>query len=489
MGNSPIPPTLPTSEPLCHFPPSALPPSALPLLLNLCHINISQRLLEEMMSKPIANALGVMAAIAAIANLAWACPARSAAPRNYPQGARTLASSDSIAGFRDVSPSDPYFLALKNLVEEYGLDNLGFSDGCRPVFDHRTFRGDLPLKRGDFVIYFDRGIKGFQDKMQEIDREAAERVAEQMESLSLQAERELKEFDKFSSRLAAARDAVQALEAEIAPKTLADGKKSKSTRQSVRPAPLMAEISSRSQVTDVSADAPYYQALQEAIYLYRLNIVRADGRFEGDKFITRGEFALYFNELLEIMKVLVASDQENYYQQKLYELRSNIEINRILDLFNGWERLEAVEEKLERLANGAKQKIALEKIGADKVSESQYAGNQGFLLNFNAIAWVTSVSQVSDVSPGDPYFPALKNLIDRYEIDSVLRSDGTFQGDASLTRGDFIISLVEFANLLRNSIISPSLPPISIGQIVRKAEETLVDLEARVASMEAALRE
>ena len=50
------------------------------------------------MSKSIANALGVMAAIAAIANLASACPARAAAlgDSNYPQGART--SGRSIPG-------------------------------------------------------------------------------------------------------------------------------------------------------------------------------------------------------------------------------------------------------------------------------------------------------------------------------------------------------------------------------------------------------
>lgn len=151
------------------------------------------------MLRPIAKSLGFMAAIA---NLAWAYPARSAAPAdsNYPQGASTLASSEEIAGFREVSPSDPYFLALKNLVEEYGLDNLGLADG--------TFGGDLPLKRGDFVIYFDKGLEKLRNKI----LEESEEISDYLLS---QGPQELSKLDEFKARLAAAADALESLEGEL----------------------------------------------------------------------------------------------------------------------------------------------------------------------------------------------------------------------------------------------------------------------------------
>jgi hypothetical protein len=51
--------------------------------------------------------------------------------------------------YGDVPPTEPYYNAFKNVVEEYGI-NVGFPD--------QTFRGKQPLKRGDFAMYLDEAL-------------------------------------------------------------------------------------------------------------------------------------------------------------------------------------------------------------------------------------------------------------------------------------------------------------------------------------------
>ncbi|NER46814.1 MAG: hypothetical protein F6J92_08980, partial [Symploca sp. SIO1A3] len=53
---------------------------------------------------------------------------------------------------------------------------------------------------------------------------------------------------------------------------------------------------------------------------------------------------------------------------------------------------------------------------------------------------ITSVEQVSDVSSSEPYFNALKKIIEVYKMNLTL-PDGSFPGNQSITRGDFIIYL------------------------------------------------
>jgi porin len=50
---------------------------------------------------------------------------------------------------RDVSASDPYYDALRNVVERYGL-KVGYPDG--------TFQGNQFLKRREFVIYMNDAL-------------------------------------------------------------------------------------------------------------------------------------------------------------------------------------------------------------------------------------------------------------------------------------------------------------------------------------------
>jgi hypothetical protein len=71
---------------------------------------------------------------------------------------------------------------------------------------------------------------------------------------------------------------------------------------------------------------------------------------------------------------------------------------------------------------------------------------------------VTSVSQLKDVTPTEPYFPALQSLVERYGC-VALPSDGYFKPTDSLNRGDAAIlvhsCLVKMAELIQDGAIKP----------------------------------
>lgn len=56
------------------------------------------------------------------------------------------------------------------------------------------------------------------------------------------------------------------------------------------------------------------------------------------------------------------------------------------------------------------------------------------------VAQVTSVSQFPDVQPTDAYFQSLRSLVERYGCISPM-SDGTFGGNQTMTRGQFVVDL------------------------------------------------
>lgn len=76
------------------------------------------------------------------------------------------------------------------------------------------------------------------------------------------------------------------------------------------------------------------------------------------------------------------------------------------------------------------------------------------------LAQVTDASQLSDVSPTADYYTALENLINEYGV-NVAYPDGTFRGEAPLTRGDFAYILNgTLENLTNEGWVSPTASAI-----------------------------
>jgi hypothetical protein len=56
------------------------------------------------------------------------------------------------------------------------------------------------------------------------------------------------------------------------------------------------------------------------------------------------------------------------------------------------------------------------------------------------LAQITTTDQVDDISPSDPFYPAVERLIEQFGIDLTL-ADGSFQGEEILTYGEFALGL------------------------------------------------
>ncbi len=59
------------------------------------------------------------------------------------------ANITSVSQFKDVKPTDDYFMALQSLTERYGIV-VAYKDG--------NFHSEIPLSRGQFAMFLDRGL-------------------------------------------------------------------------------------------------------------------------------------------------------------------------------------------------------------------------------------------------------------------------------------------------------------------------------------------
>jgi hypothetical protein len=131
------------------------------------------------------------------------------------------------------------------------------------------------------------------------------------------------------------------------------------------------------------------------------------------------------------------------------------------------------------------------------VAESQEKGivelsspeNRGINGN-NALAQVTSVSQLSDVQPTDWAFQALQSLVERYGCIAGY-PDGTYRGNRALTRYEFAVGVnacLDRVNELISTATSDLVTREDLATLTRLQEEfaaELATLRGRVDALEA----
>lgn len=112
----------------------------------------------------------------------------------------------------------------------------------------------------------------------------------------------------------------------------------------------------------------------------------------------------------------------------------------------------------------------------------------------NAMAQVTSVSQLSDVQPTDWAFQALQSLVERYGCIAGY-PDGTFRGNRALTRYEFAAGLNACLNRV-NELISTATTDlvtkedlIAIAQLREQFAAELASLRGRIDGLEASTAE
>lgn len=107
-------------------------------------------------------------------------------------------------------------------------------------------------------------------------------------------------------------------------------------------------------------------------------------------------------------------------------------------------------------------------------------------LSGDAVAQITSVSQLSDVDPSSWAFQALQSLIERYGCIAGY-PDGTFRGDRALTRYEFAAGLYACLNSLTERLSGGGLTPGDLATTRRLQEEfaaELATLRGRVDALE-----
>jgi|GEM_PF-4777969 len=125
------------------------------------------------------------------------------------------------------------------------------------------------------------------------------------------------------------------------------------------------------------------------------------------------------------------------------------------------------------------------------------------------VMWLTTDNQaqiselnylegVSDVSVSDPYYDALKTLVEYYGVE-VIFPDSTFRGNQTLTRGKFVTYLHDSLSVIRGLLMNPlgisrSDPSLlvdnleqittALTQVNLSWEEELVQIQARLDKLE-----
>ncbi|MEQ8962810.1 MAG: iron uptake porin, partial [Coleofasciculus sp. C2-GNP5-27] len=99
---------------------------------------------------------------------------------------------------------------------------------------------------------------------------------------------------------------------------------------------------------------------------------------------------------------------------------------------------------------------------------------------------VTSVSQLSDVSPGDWAYEALRSLVERYGCIAGY-PDGTFRGNRALTRYEFAAGLNACLQQIERLIVGTGVDDselVTLRRLIEEFEAELATLGARVDNLE-----
>ncbi|NEQ68613.1 MAG: S-layer homology domain-containing protein [Symploca sp. SIO2D2] len=245
----------------------------------------------------------------------------------------------SVEEISDVSPRDPYFKALKTLIEDYQMD-VTLPDG--------SFRGDQPITRGDLVIYFHDALEVLQLILPPIyptvDLDEVERVRALIMSISddhnnviYQKIEQIKaKLDELESKITTSdKSLLVKLVAALFP----------TRKQAQKKDYLLVRVDSMDQILDVSSGDPYYDALRDIIEIYGLDLTLPDGTFKGNQPITRGEVIIYLSDSISRVKELTAPSEEENLELRLDNLMSQVN----QEYFNFTEKLTKIKQIEARL--------------------------------------------------------------------------------------------------------------------------------------------
>ena len=225
------------------------------------------------------------------------------------------------------------------------------------------------------------------------------------------------------------------------------------------------KITSVEQVSDVSASDPYFNALKKLIEVYQMRLTLADGSFQGNQFITRGDFIIYLRDSLEVM---------NKFQQnpKVASLTSK-QIAKTAVLINDLEyKADVISQKIEQLntriylldnkVQQPEQPLLVQANLDSSLTSNQTHSDEQYLVKVNTIPEIASSTLVHPSEPEIDLFAPVNPAEELFALSDV----------ATVNTSESNISTINTsAELVASTLVYPSEPEIDLLAPVNSAEE------------------
>ncbi|MBD2740406.1 hypothetical protein [Coleofasciculus sp. FACHB-1120] len=226
---------------------------------------------------------------------------------------------------------------------------------------------------------------------------------------------------------------------------------------------LSSDVTPLQDIGDISRNDIEFEALRSVVERYGINVALPDRTFRGKQVLTRGDFVIYLNDTLMLIKSLLLASTAD--QPDLINLNNDLElVSTQLDTSNQAiaTRIERIKTRLFNLESKAINSKALED-GQDYTKNQIIPEVNPIKYKYQYISQLSTLlrAEVKDITPNDPYYEALGSVLENHEI-NVLLPDSTFKGKEPLTRGDFAIYLSDA--LARLEELKEAADPIRTSQ-------------------------
>ncbi len=277
----------------------------------------------------------------------------------------------SVEQISDVSPSDPYFKALKTLIDDYQID-VTLPDG--------SFRGNQPITRGYLVIYLRNTLELIREFIlprgditiyfNDIEKEISKiqnlifSIDDDHDVLFQRIEQIKTKLNALESKIHQSEQSllVQLVAALSQTNKQAHGDKKnlvkfntareqfsqKQVNQSQPKNHLLAQLTSIQDIPDVSSDDSYYEALREIVENYKVDVTLPDGTFQGNQAITRGEVIIYLNDGIARLNELITPPEDPELELRVDNLLSQA-THEYFDFIEKLAQIKQIEAQLNEL--------------------------------------------------------------------------------------------------------------------------------------------
>ena len=208
---------------------------------------------------------------------------------------------------------------------------------------------------------------------------------------------------------------------------------------------------------DVKSNDWYYQSYKIINWISDNDFMASKGKFSATNPVPRGEMSMFVNRFL--------NGFERIIQESVAGCRDEIEKNKVA--------LQNIEKELAGLG---KQLDNLERSQGTTLPSPNPLPSEP-----KQLPQVTSVTEISDISPEDPFYEDLRSLVERYGC-SVGVPDRTFRANRLMTRAEMATIMNACLNIMER-LINENVAVLGEDRI--KLDSLLAEFEAEAAAVSA----